>query len=158
MIFTLCFGRRCVFVGLVSDIHQRLKVEHDIEQVRAIGQVLATEVGLLQKRLARLTAELAEERNIPAAELFAEEAASHERAVARAKPGGGGSERSPRNPRTDNDGPKPEVPVSPPAEPKQIVLTLDEADLICPDCGGELCHRPSLDNTSRLVNLEHTFV
>ena len=47
-----------------NEFHKRLDVEHDIEEVRAIGKVLATEVGLLQARVARLTAELAEERNI----------------------------------------------------------------------------------------------
>ena len=140
-------------------LRKRLDHEQDIDELRRLGVTLATEVELLQRRMARLTARLAEAEGSSVQELFDKEASAHERSMARTKPGGAGSERSDNNPRRDNETPKSKPPVSGrKQETVQYLLELDEADQMCPCCGGDLKRRESLDNTSKLVTIEHHFV
>lgn len=144
---------------MTNEHHERIQKENDVEELRRLAHVHVSENDLLRQRVQHLVTELAKERGLSEQDLFEQDAASSQKAKGPSNNKyGKGSRRSRRNPRRDNAAPKAKPALGAAPRVEQAVLELDEADQICPDCGGELSHRASLDQHSKLITLEHTMI
>ena len=138
----------------------RVESENDIERLRAYTQCVEHECELLRRRVAELVDRLAKAEGIEQQELLAAELAmlnGTSKADGHGDHLAGRSERRrPEHENTDKKK-KPQTGHGPTEQPDldvvEKVLELDEADKICPDCGGELVEIEGQFEASELIDV-----
>jgi transposase len=133
-----------------------VETEQDIERLRAFAQVSQRENHLLRRRLAELLTRLAEAEGVEQLELLQAELNKVQSALSSTPKTTSGSERrggdrtktGPSQPQTGHGpSPQPALPVI------EEVLTLDEADRVCPQCGEELVAIDGQFEESELIDV-----
>lgn len=121
----------------------RLETEQDPEALRAFAQCARRENELLRRRIATLVDRLAKAEGVEQTELLTQELAELNKALSSPVSPGltSKSERRPRDQKDDSSA-KAQTGHGPTEQPELVVvdeiLELDEADQICPECGGHL--------------------
>jgi transposase len=121
----------------------RVETERDIELLRQTAMLLEAENARLHQRLVQLTRELAEAKGATATQLELEIKYLQEQLAARTrKIFGASSEKRPRDGKEDEAEKAPRQGHGPRAQRELAVVEeihdLDEADRMCPKCGGDL--------------------